>query len=214
MARQLQDLCHSDPDSHAKRDGACWHVGNRGWRQTEWQGPSGAVSYERRIHGCRTGSGDSREHRPTRARRARRRMRRRLCGAGPPSLAAEEGKPDHFGHVCHVRDGGAAGLMANCNHYEVSWTVANPRAVFGRDAIDMMGSIQSIATSAPRRSARRKWFNPGISLAPSMDTAAATAAVRLGPAACLNRGDTQRQSPRASDLDTRYPTNPKIGGTR
>jgi len=41
--------------------------------------------------------------------------------------------------------------------------VANPRAVFGRDAIDMMGSIQSIGTTAPGRSARRKWFNPGIS---------------------------------------------------
>ena len=146
--------------------------------------------------------------------RARRRMRRRLPGAGPPSLAAEERKARPFRHVCHVRDGGPPGSWSDYNHYEVSVTVANPRAVFGRDAIDMMGSIQSIATSAPGRSARRKWFNPGISLAPSRDAAAATAAVRLGPATCLNRGDTQRQSPRASDLDTRRPTNPKIGGTR
>ena len=108
---------------------------------------------------------------------------------------------------------GPPGSWSDYNHYEVSVTVANPRAVFGRGAIDMMGSIQSIATSAPGRDARRKWFNPGISLAPSRDAAAATAAVRLGPATCLNRGDTQRQSPRASDLDTCRPTNPKIGGT-
>ena len=159
-------------------------------------------------------SGDNREHRPTRARRARRRMRRRLRGAGPPSLAAEEGKPDHFGTCAMSGTVGPPGSWSDYNHYEVSVTVANPRAVFGRDAIDMMGSIQSIATTAPGRSARRKWFNPGISLAPSKDAAAATAAVRLGPATCLNRGDAQRQSPRASDLDTRRPTNPKIGGTR
>jgi len=80
---------------------------------------------------------------------------------------------------------GPPGSWSDYNHYEVSVTVANPRAVFGRDAIDMMGSIQSIATTAPGRSARRKWFNPGISLAPSRDAAAATEAVRLGPAACL-----------------------------
>lgn len=213
MARQLQDLCHSDPDSHAKRERlpACRKL------RVEADGvaePSGAVSYERRIHVRPTGRGDSREHRPTRARRVRRRMRRRFRGAGPPSLAAEEGKPHCFGTCAMSGTAGPPGSWSDYNHYEVSVTVANPRAVFGRDAIDMMGSIQSIATTAPGRSARRKWFHPGISLAPSRDAAAATAAVRLGPAACLNRGDAQRQSPRASDLDTRYPTNPKIGGTR
>ena len=129
-------------------------------------------------------------------------------------VSGRGGKARPFRHVCHVRDGGPPGTWSDYNHCEVSVTVANPRAVFGRDAIDMMGSIQSIATSAPGRSPWRKWFNPGISLAPSRDAAAATAAVRLGPAACLNRGDAQRQSPRASDLDTHRPTNPKIGGTR
>jgi len=106
-------------------------------------------------------------------------------------------KADHFGTCAMSGTVGPPGSWSDYNHYEVSVTVANPRAVFGRGAIDMMGSIQSIATSAPGRDARRKWFNPGISLAPSRDAAAATAAVRLGPAACLNRGDTQRQSPRA-----------------
>src|SRR6185312_270729 len=127
-------------------------------------------------------------------------------GAGPPSLAAEEGKPHCFGTCAMSGTAGPPGSWSDYNHYEVSVTVANPRAVFGRDAIDMMGSIQSIATTAPGRSARRKWFHPGISLAPSRDAAAATAAVRIGPAACLNRGDAQRQSPRASDLDTHRPT--------
>ena len=136
----------------------------------------------------RRGGGQS-EHRPTRARRARWRIRRRLRGAGPPSLAAEEGKPDHFGTCAMPGAEGPPGSWSDYNHYEVSVTVANPRAVFGRDAIDMMGSIQSIATTAPGHSARRKWFNPGISLAPSRDAAAATAAVRPGPATCLNRGD-------------------------
>src|SRR6185312_1032993 len=83
-------------------------------------------------------------------------------GAGPPSLAAEEGKPDHFGTCAMSGTVGPAGSWSDYNHYEVSVTVANPRAVFGRDAIDMMGSMRSIATSAPGRSARRKWFNPGI----------------------------------------------------
>jgi len=162
MARELQDLCHSDPDSHAKRERlpACRKL------RVEADGvaePSEAVSYERRIHVRPTGRGDNREHRPTRARRARRRIRRRLRGAGPPSLAAEEGKPDHFGTCAMSGTVGPPGSWSDCNHYEVSWTVANPRAVFGRDAIDMMGSIQSIGTTAPGRSARRKWFNPGIS---------------------------------------------------
>ena len=111
-------------------------------------------------------------------------------------VSGRGGKARPFRHVCHVRDGGPPGSWSDYNHCEVSVTVANPRAVFGRDAIDMMGSIQSIATSAPGHNARRKWFNPGISLAPSRDAAATTEAVRLGPATCLNRGDTQRQSPR------------------
>ena len=175
--------------------------------------PSGAVSYQRRTHVRPTSRGDSREHRPTRARRARRRIRRRLRGAGPPSLAAEERKPDHFGTCAMSGTVGPPGSWSDYNHYEVSVTVANPRAVFGCDAIDMMGSIQSIATSAPGRGARRKWFNPGISLAPSRDVAAAIAAVRLVPATCLNRGDATSE-PAGSDPDTRYPTNPKIGGTR
>jgi hypothetical protein len=186
MARELQDLCHSGPRRPRQ---ACARL--PACRKPRWR---------------RMGSQS--------LRRARRRMRRRLPGSGPPSLAAEEGKPDHFGTCAMPGAEGPLGSWSDYNHYEVSVTVANPRAVFGRDAIDMMGSIQSIATTAPGRSARRKWFHPGISLAPSRDAAAATAAVRLGPAACLNRGDAQRQSPRASDLDTRRPTNPKIGGTR
>jgi hypothetical protein len=128
-------------------------------------------------------------------------------------VSGRGGKPDHFGTCAMPGTVGPPGSWSDYNHYEVSVTVANPRAVFGRDAIDMMGSIQSIATSAPGRGARRKWFNPGISLAPSRDAAAATAAVRLGPATCLNRGDATSE-PAGSDPDTRYPTNPKIGGTR
>ena len=89
-------------------------------------------------------------------------------------------KADHFGTCAMSGTVGPPGSWSDYNRYEVSVTVANPRAVFGRGAIDMMGSIQSIATSAPGRDARRKWFNPGISLAPSRDAAAATAAVRLG----------------------------------
>src|SRR4051812_38865654 len=109
MARELQDLCHSDPDSHAKRERlpACRKL------RVEADGvaePSEAVSYERRIHVRPTGRGDNREHRPTRTRRARRRIRRRLCGAGPPSLAAEEGKPDHFG-TCAMS--GTVGRLAH-----------------------------------------------------------------------------------------------------
>ena len=148
MARELQDLCHSDPDSHAKRERlpACRKL------RVEADGvaePSEAVSYERRIHVRPTGRGDNREHRPTRARRVRRRMRRRFRGAGPPSLAAEEGKPHCFGTCAMSGTAGPPGSWSDYNHYEVSVTVANPRAVFGRDAIDMMGSIQSIATKRP-----------------------------------------------------------------
>jgi hypothetical protein len=158
--------------------------------------PSGAVSYERRIHVRPTSRG-------TVGSIDRRELAARAGGSGTTPrcpatvVSGRGGKARPFRHVCHAEGGGPPGSWSDYNHYEVSVTVANPRAVFGRDAIDMMGSIQSIATSAPGRGARRKWFNPGISLAPSRDAAAATAAVRLGPAACLNRGDTQRQSPRA-----------------
>ena len=190
MARELQDLCHSGP--RRPRQACARLPACRKPRVEELRGRSrtGGVSTS-----DRRGGGQS-EHRPTRVRRARWRIRRRLTGAGPPSLAAEEGKPDHFGTCAMPGAEGPLGSWSDYNHYEVSVTVANPRAVFGRDAIDMMGSIQSIATTAPGRSARRKWFNPGISLAPSRDAAATTEAVRLGPATCLNRGDTQRQSPR------------------
>ena len=199
-------------DGHAKRERACWHSGNRGW-QMGWQSlrrrsrTSGVSTSDRPVGGPSGASTDASSPRAPADEEA------------PPRfwatvVSGRGGKARPFRHVCHVRDGGPPGSWSDYNHCEVSVTVANPRAVFGRDAIDMMGSIQSIATSAPGRSPWRKWFNPGISLAPSRDAAATTEAVRLGPATCLNRGDTQRQSPRASDLDTRYPTNPKIGGTR
>ena len=60
-------------------------------------------------------------------------------------------KATSFRQLCHVRDVGPPGSGSDYNHYEVSVAVANPRAVFGRDAIDMMGLIQSIATRAPGR---------------------------------------------------------------
>ena len=200
MARELQELCHSGPRRPRQ---ACVRLPacrKPRWRQIEWQSlRGGLVRAAYHVDRSADFGGD---------RRARR------GAAVPPSLAAEEGKPDHFGTCAMSGTVGSPGSWSDYNHYEVSVTVANPRAVFGRDAIDMMGSIQSIATSAPGRSARRKWFNPGIPLAPSRDAAAATAAVRLGPATCLNRGVRNVRAPRASDLDTRYPTNPKIGGTR
>ena len=110
MARELQDLCHSGPRRPRQ---ACARL--PACRKPRWR---------------RMGSQS--------LRRARRRMRRRLPGSGPPSLAAEEGKPDHFGTCAMSGTVAPPGSWSDYNHCEVSVTVANPRAVFGRDAIDMM----------------------------------------------------------------------------
>ena len=214
MARQLQDLCHSEPrrprQSVSAPAGMPETAGGGRWGGRAFGGGLVRAAYPRQTDWSGGQSGASTDASSPRAPADEEAISR--CRA--TVVSGRGRKATLFRHVCHVRDGGPPGSWSDYNHCEVSVTVANPRAVFGRDAIDMMGSIQSIATTAPGRSARRKWFHPGISLAPSRDAAAATAAVRLGPAACLNRGDTQRQSPRASDLDTRRPTNPKIGGTR
>lgn len=214
MARQLQDLCHSEPrrprQSVSAPAGMPETAGGGRWGGRAFGGGLVRAAYPRQTDWSGGQSGASTDASSPRAPADEEAISR--CRATVVSGRGRKARP--FRHVCHVRDGGPPGSWSDYNHCEVSVTVANPRAVFGRDAIDMMGSIQSIATTAPGRSARRKWFHPGISLAPSRDAAAATAAVRLGPAACLNRGDAQRQSPRASDLDTHRPTNPKIGGTR
>ncbi len=134
MARELQDLCHSGsrrPRQAWTRLLACRKPRLEADGVAE---PSGAVSYERRIRVRPTSRGDGRE--------------RVLAARGPADqeatpratvVSGRRRKADHFSTCAMSGTVGPPGSGSDYNHYEVSVTVANPRAVFGRDAIDMIG---------------------------------------------------------------------------
>lgn len=135
---------------HRKRERTCSHAGNRGWRRRGWQSlrhrsrSSGVSTSDRPVGGPSGASTDGSPPRASADQEAAPRCRATV-------VSGRGRKATSYRQLCHVRDVGPPGSGSDYNHYEVSVTVANPRAVFGRDAIDMMGWVQSIATRAPGR---------------------------------------------------------------